>query len=94
VAADDAFESRRDIGVIRRDNETFSDFFADQLARDLRHRVRGLPSCDYVRSAKASRYVSLIRYRPLEQTAGIGRSDPGPDDGQEIVSKLRTGNGQ
>jgi hypothetical protein len=26
--------------------------------------------------------------RALEQTSGVGRSDPGPDDGQEILPKF------
>jgi hypothetical protein len=33
--------------------------------------------------------VLLSRERALQETAGVGRSDTGPDDVQNVVSKIR-----
>jgi hypothetical protein len=53
----------------------------------VRHCDRRLPC----RDAGAARTVSLhdISKRAADQRSGVNRSDPGPDDGQEILSKIR-----
>ena len=56
-----------------------------------RHRRRGFARGDeaYVRGTGALVLYGLpspVRERALEQAAGASRTDPGPDDGQEIVS--------
>jgi hypothetical protein len=51
----------------------------------LRHARRGFPGGNH--GAHDSRPLGVER--ALDQTSSVNRSDTGPDDGQEIFSKIR-----
>ena len=92
MAADDCVEPRGHVGVARADHEAGGDAGVAEETRGGRgHRRRGFASSDHVRGtgARTVRYGLPSPVRTLQQSSGVGRTNPGPDDRQEILSKLR-----
>jgi hypothetical protein len=95
MAADDQFESVRYGGVRRRHDEPAGTYPRTEASSRCRsHRGRGLTGGDHthvVHTFRSARYfpLSSLRERRVDEGAGLARSDTGPDNRQEIVSKIR-----
>jgi hypothetical protein len=83
MAADDQLEPVRNGGRRRRHDEPGADAWAEPPRRSRGHRGRSLPCGN-------DAYVAQIfRERRVDEAVRRGRSDAGPDNRQEIVSKIR-----
>jgi hypothetical protein len=99
MTADDQLESGRNGGRRRRHDEPSANARAEPPRRSHGHRGRGLPSGNdayVVQTFRSARGVltfrfalSAFRERRVDEAVRCGRSDTGPDNRQEIVSKIR-----